>query len=158
MLRLEKRLGSLAFVISRLHREIDMQKEEVDIESFCARLAAHRGPQTRALCAFAQDVRQLWQSLAAIAAQHDAQLEGIQTLPERLQRYLLENFLPDTGTMKARLAQQMGHPAWSQVLLRPTPSVATAEDLMQNDPGTRALPPRLLQNAINAAQPLDRSA
>jgi hypothetical protein len=159
VLRLERRLGTLASVITRLQREIEQEKESLDIEAFVAAWLPTVEHKRALYAQFAADVRQLWQSLGAILAQHDAQLEGLMQLPPRLQKYMLDTFLPDRNTIKARLAQQMGNPAWSQVLLAPaTAQGISADTLMENDPGTKTLPPRLIQNALNQGRPIERSA
>ena len=86
----------------------------------------------------------------AILEQHEEQIILIQTLPVGIQRYMLDTFLPDGATMRARLAGNMVNaPGWTSVLCQPgAPTVASAETLMQNDPGCQLLPPRLLHNAL----------
>ena len=160
VLRLERRLGTLAAVITRLHREIEQAKEEVDVEAFVQAWQPTVDHKRALYAQFFQDLRQVFTTFLAIADQHDKQIEGLQRLPPRLARFMLENFLPDTGTLKSRIAGGMVTPgAWHQILGGPSPlQVAPVEQLMEGDPGTRALPPRLIQNAINANKPVDRSA
>ena len=156
--RLERRVHNLAAVITRLETERAQAKEVVDIEAFCAAWLPTVEAKRARYAEFHQAVRQVWVALGAILAQHHAQIEGIMHLPPRLQRYLLDSFLPDTNTMKARIAQALGN-AWTPVLCAPGEvRVTPPEQLMDTDPGTRPLPPRLIQNALNRGRPLERSA
>ena len=159
-IRLERRVRNLAAVITRLETEVAQQRETLDIEAFVQAWAPTAEHKRQLYAQFAQDLRQLFTSFLALLDQHEKQIEGLQQLPPRPQRYMLETFLPDTGTLKARLAGSMIAPgAWHQILGGPSPlQVAPVEQLMEGDPGTRALPPRLIQNAINANKPVDRSA
>ena len=160
--RLERRLGTLAVVITRLETEISQAKEVLDIDGFVAQWA----PMADAKRALYDDFRakavELWQALAVIVQQHEQQILLIQTLPDGIQRYMLDTFLPDGATMRARLAANMHNPqGWTSILCQPgEPRVSSAEQLAQNDPGTQLLPPRLLQNALEQRRgvTLERSA
>ena len=157
-IRLERRTRNLAAVITRLETEIAQAKEVVDIEAFCAAWLPTVEAKRQRYEEFHQAVRQVWVALGAILAQHHAQIEGIMHLPPRLQRYMLDSFLPDTNTMKARIAQALGN-AWTSVLCAPGEvRVTPPAQLMDTDPGTRPLPPRLIQNALNQNRPIERSA
>ena len=148
--RLERRLGTLAVVITRLETELAQTKEVFDIESFVAQWAPLAQAKAGLYTAFHAKALALWQALLAILQQHEEQILLIQTLPVGVQRYLLTEFLPDGATIRTRLAGNMINPhGWTSVLCQPgEPRVASAETLMQNDPGTQLLPPRLLSNAL----------
>ena len=94
-IRLERRTRNLAAVITRLETEIAQAKETLDIDAFVASWLPTVEAKRALYAQFAADVQELWQSLGAILAQHDAQVAGLMTLPPRLQKFMLDNFLPD---------------------------------------------------------------
>jgi hypothetical protein len=162
MVRLERRLGTLAVNIERAQAAVAAQQEQMDIDGFVAQWAPLADEKRRFYEAFQTKTIELWQALLAILQQHEAQILLIQTLPDGIQRYMLDSFLPDGATMRSRLAANMVNPqGWTSVLCQPgPPRVASAEELMQNDPGCQLLPPRLLQNALEQRKgvTLERSA
>ena len=149
-IRLERRVRNLAAVITRLETELAQAKETMDIDGFVAQWAPLADAKRHLYEDFRAKAVELWQALLAILQQHEEQIILIQTLPIGIQRYMLDTFLPDAATCRARLAGNMINPqGWTSVLCSPgPPHVALAETLMQNDPGTQLLPPRLLHNAL----------
>jgi hypothetical protein len=159
-IRLERRVRNLASIITELESRVLAQREAIDIEQFCQQWGALVDEKRGLYTALYQSQLALWAALHALLAQHETQLDAIMSLPPRLQRYMLDSFLPDSGTIRSRIAGNMLPPqGWTMVLCEPgPPRIATVEALMANDPGTKPLPPRLIQNALNAGRPVDRSA
>ena len=161
-IRLERRVRNLAAIINRLETEMSQAQEQMDVDGFVAQWAPMADAKQQLYEAFRGKAVELWQALLAIMAQHEAQVSLIMTLPDGIQRYMLESFMPDTATCRTRLAGNMVNPqGWTSVLCQPgEPRVASAEQLMQNDPGTQLLPPRLLSNALEQRRgiSLERSA
>ena len=156
--RLERRVRNLAAVITRLETEIAQAKETLDIDAFKAAWDPEAVAKQEDYRAFWQAVWALFQARDRIKARTGRQVTLCMDTPPKLQAYLLQTFLPDANTIIARLAQQLGH-GWQDILCAPGPTrVATPEHLMANDPGVKALPPRLIQNALNQGRPIERSA
>ena len=135
-------------VLERLHTELLAQQEHTDVEAFRQGWQPLVDAKVQAYTLFAEAVRRLWWAVQGLHAIHLRQEQAIDTLPPRLARKLHDDFLPDAATIRKRLSGVM-QPSrgWDMVLNTP-PTLPTAEELMANDPGVRAVPPRLLPNIM----------